>query len=270
MSRSEPPRPGLPTPLAMQRVVRCLPADFDATQSTLDLVRPGPASGDLSYLDRLIPKPWGSEFRVYEDALTEVWWLHIAPQHRTSLHCHPNKRSALLCLEGKGTLSTCTGVRYALEPGVVVHIERGAYHRSASSDGTLTLLEVETPKDKFDLLRIDDDYRPVTEPYEDASCAALRVVERDRTALVATPLALAPFELWRLGAHRWARLRTACATSRHRFAVEGGERVRTSIDLEFAIALEPRAAADRELEVLAADWVFAAAAQTSYLTIRRR
>lgn len=270
MSRSEPPRPGLPTPLAMQRVVRCLRADIEATQNTLDLVRPGPASGDLSYLDRLIPKPWGSEFRVYEDALTDVWWLHIAPQHRTSLHCHPNKRTALLCLEGKGTLSTCTGVHYALEPGVVVHIERGAYHRSASSEQALTLVEVETPKDKFDLLRIDDDYREVTAPYEGASHAALRVAERDRAALVALPLALAPFEVWRLGAHRWARLRAACSTSRHRFAVESGARVRTSIDLEFAIALEPGAAADRELTVLGSDRVFAAAPENAYLTIRTR
>src|SRR4051794_6899819 len=75
MSRSEPPRsePPRPEPLAVQRVVRCLHADIEATENALDLVRPGPAGRDLSYLDRLISKPWGSEFRVYEDALTEVW-----------------------------------------------------------------------------------------------------------------------------------------------------------------------------------------------------
>jgi mannose-6-phosphate isomerase-like protein (cupin superfamily) len=268
MSRSEPSRPRPPTPLAMQCVVRCLRADIEATESTFDLVRPGRVGGDLSYLDRLIPKPWGSEFRVYEDALMEVWWLHIAPRHRTSLHCHPHKRTALLCLEGTGTLSTCTGVQYALEPGVVVHIECGAYHRSASTDGPLTLIEVETPKDKFDLLRIADDYREVTAPYEGASHAALRAVERDRTAPVALPLALVPFDTWRIGAHRWARLRAACATSRHRFAVERGERIRTSVDVRFAIALEPGATADRELTVLGPDRAFAAVAQDTYLTIR--
>jgi mannose-6-phosphate isomerase-like protein (cupin superfamily) len=270
MSRSEPPRsePPRPEPLAVQRVVRCLHADTEATENALDRIRRGPARGDLSYLDRLISKPWGSEFRVYEDAFTEVWWLHITPQHRTSLHCHPNKLTALLCLEGKGTLTTCTGLHYALEPGVVLQIERGAYHRSASSDTALTLVEVETPKNKFDLVRIDDDYRDVTEPYEGASHAALRVVERDRTALL--PLALAPFVVRRLGAHRWARLRAACSTSRYRFALETGERVRTSINLEFAIALEPGAAAKRELTVLGRDRAFAAAAETTYLTIRTR
>jgi mannose-6-phosphate isomerase-like protein (cupin superfamily) len=267
MSGSEPPRPGFPAPLASQRVVRCLRADLEATEKTLHLVRPARAVGDLSYLDRLIPKPWGSEFRVYEDALTEAWWLHITAGHRTSLHCHPHKLTALLCLEGKGTLSTCTGAQYALAPGVVLHIEPGAYHRSASSDKALTLVEIETPRDKFDLLRIDDDYRAVTDPYEGASHAALRIVATERPAL---PLALQPFVVWRLAAHRWARLRAPCSTSRYRFAVETGERVRTSISLEFAIALAAGAAAPRELTVLGPDRAFAAAPDNNYLTIRTR
>jgi mannose-6-phosphate isomerase-like protein (cupin superfamily) len=267
MSRSEPPPPGTPAPLASQRVVRCLRADIEATENTLHLVRPAPATGDLSYLDRLIPKPWGSEFRVYEDALTEAWWLHISAEHRTSLHCHPHKHTALLCLEGKGTLSTCTGLQYGLEPGVVLQIEPGAYHRSASSDKALTLVEIETPKDKFDLLRIDDDYREVTEPYEGASHAALRIVASERLGL---PLALQPFVVWRLAAHRWARLRSPCSTARYRFAVETGERVRTSINLVFAITLQPSAAAPRELTVLGPDRAFAAAPENTYLTIRTR
>ena len=266
MSRSEPSHPGLRTPLALQRVVRCLPADIEATRNTLDLVRRDRATGDLSYLDRLISKPWGSEFRVYEDALMEVWWLHITSGHRTSLHCHPHKWTALLCLEGRGTLSTCTGVHYALQPGVVLQIEPGAYHRSTSSMEALTLIEIARPKDKFDLLRIDDDYRKVTEPYEGASHAALRIVAPEHPALL--PLALKPFVVWQLSAHRRARLRAACTTSRHRFAVEAGERVRSSIDLEFAIALEPGAAAPQEVTVLGPDRALAAAPGTSYLTIR--
>ena len=266
MSRSEPRRPGRPTPLPSQHVVRCLRADVEATESTLDLVRPAHAAGDLSYLDRLIPKPWGSEFRVYEDALAEVWWLHLAPRRRTSLHCHPHKLTALLCLEGPGTLSTCTGAQYVLEPGVVVQIEPGAYHRVASADMALTLVEIETPKDKFDLLRIDDDYREVTAPYEGASRPALRVVGRERPAQL--PLSLQPFVAWRLGAHRWARLRAPGSTSRYRFAIESGERVRTSSDLVFAIALEPGAAPRPELTVLGPGRALAAVPEHTYLTIR--
>jgi len=269
MSLPDLPDPGFPSPLALQRVVRCLRADIEATEKTRDLVRPGPLSGDSSYLDRLIHKPWGSEFRVYEDDLREVWYLHIRAAHRTSLHCHPHKLAALLCTEGKGTLSTCTGVQYSLEPGVVLQIEPGAYHRSAaSSSNGLRLIEVETPKDKFDLLRIEDDYRDVTEPYERRHCAPLRLVEQAGAGAI--PLALQPFVEQQLVGNRWARLRAQCSVGRYRFAVETGEQVHASFKFVFAIALEPHPTPPRDVTVLGPDSAFAAAPQIVYLTIRSR
>jgi len=268
MQVPDPPDPAVPSPPALQRVVRCLPADVEATAKTRDRVCSGPGSADLSYLDRLIRKPWGSEFRVYEDDLAEIWCLHIRPEHRTSLHCHPHKLAALLCLEGKGTLSTCSGVRYALEPGVVLQIEPGAYHRSTAASTGLTLVEVETPKDRFDLLRIEDDYRDPTEPYEGERHAPLRLVERAHA--VAVPLALQPFVEQPLGIGRWARLRAPSSTGRHRFALQTGEQMRSAIRLAFAIAVEPYATPPREVTVLGPEGVFAAAPQTVYLTIHSR
>ena len=266
MSPSDFPGPDVPSPLAVQRVIRCLTADVAATKRARGRVRPARTNGDLSYLDRLIHKPWGSEFRVYEDALMEVWCLHIAPERRTSLHCHPHKYTALLCLEGKGALSTCTGVQYVLQPGVVLHIEPGAYHRSASLKGALTLVEVEMPKDKLDLLRLEDDYRDVVEPYEGAVHAALRIVQPGGVAML--PLALQPFVQRRIGAQRRARLRAPSPAGRHRFAVETGALIRGSSTVVFAIALEQRTAASREITVLGPDRTFAAVSQTHYLTIR--
>jgi quercetin dioxygenase-like cupin family protein len=268
MQRPELPDPALPSSLGLQRVVRCLQADAEATERTRDRVLPARDSADLSYLDHLVRKPWGSEFRVYEDDLMEVWSLHIKPAHRTSLHCHPRKLTAMLCLSGKGTLSTCSGVEYALEPGVVLQIERGAYHRSTASRTGLALIEVETPKDKFDLLRIEDDYRDVRSPYEGPRHAPLRLVTSDAAA--GLPLALQPFVEHRLGGRRWARLRAQCPTSRHRFALRTAEQVRTSSDLVFAIALDPRDRPARELTVLGPDSAFAAAPETVYLTIHAR
>jgi mannose-6-phosphate isomerase-like protein (cupin superfamily) len=260
------PNPAFPA-LALQRVIRCLEADLEATEKTRDLVRASPAGGDLSYLDRLIYKPWGAEFRVYEDYLTDIWLLHIRSKHRTSLHCHPHKHTALLCLEGKGTLSTCSGVQYALEPGVVLQIEPGAYHRlRANSKTGLGLIEVETPKDRFDLLRIKDDYRDVTDPYEGEDHAPLRLVEDDRTGTV--PLALQPFVEQSLGGNRHARLRAPCSTGRYRFAVENGDQVHASSHLVFAIALEPRTATPRTVTVLGVDRLSSTAPQGLYLTIR--
>jgi hypothetical protein len=171
-------------------------------------------------------------------------------------------------MEGMGTLSTCTGVQYAVKPGVVLQIEPGAYHRiAAGSSRGLRLLEVETPKDKFDLLRIEDDYREVTEPYEGEHQAPLRLFEH--AGAVAVPLALQPFVEQQLVGNRWARLRAQCSTDRYRFAVEG-EQVQAPTNLVFAIALEPSATPPREVTVLGPHTVFAAAPRTVYLTIRTR
>jgi mannose-6-phosphate isomerase-like protein (cupin superfamily) len=124
------------SPLIPKRVLPCLPADLEATRSVRERVRPAVAEHGRGYLDRLIHKPWGSEFRVYEDDLADVWCLYLHAGHRTSLHCHPHKRTALLCLEGTGTVSTHGGARYAFGAGDVLHIQPGAYHRAAAPSAT--------------------------------------------------------------------------------------------------------------------------------------
>lgn len=55
-----------------------------------------------TYLNGLIKKPWGFEYRIYADNLYYIWWLHINPNVRTSMHCHPRKDTVLLCLEKNG------------------------------------------------------------------------------------------------------------------------------------------------------------------------
>ena len=266
MSRPNVPDSDFPSRLALERVIRCLAADLQATRRVRDLVPAGPGGTDLGYLDRLIYKPWGSEFRVYEDELADVWCLHIKSGRRTSLHCHLRKRTALLCLDGEGSLSTCSGVQYALAPGVVLQIEPGAYHRTTASSPTgLRLLEVETPKDKLDLLRIEDDYRAPGEPYEGEDHAPLGQLEHGFE--LTAPLALQPFVEQRLEGDRRARLRAQGSTGHHRFAVQTGERVHASTNLVFAVALEPRAMSARGLTVLVPDTVFAANPESLYLTV---
>jgi mannose-6-phosphate isomerase-like protein (cupin superfamily) len=257
------------SPLCPKRVVRCLPADLEATRSVRDRVRPALAENGRGYLDRLIPKPWGSEFRVYEDDLADVWCLHLNSGQRTSLHCHPRKRTALLCLDGTGTVSTHSGARYAFQAGAVLLIEPGAYHRATADPRTsLRLVEVETPKDKFDLVRIEDDFRNVDEPYEGEDRAALGLL--DHHVASEAPLALRPFVEQRLPGHRWARLRAQSSTDRYRFSLENGKQVRTSTDLVFAIARHPRAMTPLELTVLGAPCLRMAASEAVYLTIRNQ
>jgi mannose-6-phosphate isomerase-like protein (cupin superfamily) len=250
--------------LALQRVIRCLDADVEATRKLRGRGRAGPAKADLGYLDRLVRKPWGSEFRVYEDEFREVWCLYIGPGRRTSLHCHPSKRTAMLCLCGNGALRTCTGVQYSLEPGVVLQIEPGAYHR-LTAKSAVRLVEVETPKDKLDLVRIEDDFRDVADPYEGVEHAPLGLLGNRTEAL---PAPLWPFTTQRLGAYRWSRLRAHGSIDGYRFAVEDGGRVRSSVGLAFAIEIEPPLRVPPEITVLGPGGASAADPRVLYLTIR--
>jgi mannose-6-phosphate isomerase-like protein (cupin superfamily) len=262
------PDPAYPAPIASQRIVRCLAADMEETDKYADRLATVDDGRDLSYLDRLITKPWGSEFRVYEDDSTDVWCLFVAPDHRTSLHCHPNKLTTLLCLQGSGALTTCVGVQYALKPGVVLQIEPGAYHRSsAAPDAGLRLIEIEMPKDKFDLLRIEDDYRNVTDPYEDERHAPLATAQPDRIGVM--PLALQPLIERHVGPRR-SRLREQCTRGRYRFAIETREQLLEARTLIFAIELQRPTATTREVTVLTADRVAVATSNSPYLTIRKQ
>ena len=47
-------------------------------------------------------KPWGCEFLAYENDNVAIWHLLIDPWAETSLHCHPNKKTGLIVLEGGG------------------------------------------------------------------------------------------------------------------------------------------------------------------------
>jgi hypothetical protein len=130
------------------------------------------------------------------------------------------------------------------------------------------LVEVETPKDKLDLVRIEDDTRAPGEPYESEDHAPLGLLKGD--VELTAPLALQPFvEQW-LDDGRRGRLRAHASADPCRFAVRTGKQVRTSTDLAFAfaIALTPRAAALRGPTVLASQRLLSAVPEAVYMTIR--
>jgi mannose-6-phosphate isomerase-like protein (cupin superfamily) len=131
-------------------------------------VRPGNENvEDDLHLKQLITKPWGCEYRIYADDFLDVWNLLIDPGHGTSLHAHPRKVTYLLCLAGEGITSTLTG-EIPVRPGSVLRIGRGAFHatRSTGTDDPLALVEVETPRNKLDLMRLRDSYERAGTAYE--------------------------------------------------------------------------------------------------------
>jgi mannose-6-phosphate isomerase-like protein (cupin superfamily) len=161
-------------------------------------------------LDGLTNKPWGQEERIYADALYDVWHLEIAPGQQTSMHCHPRKATALLTLSGLGTVHLLQHPVCSLEPLKVLHLGRGVFHQTRNV-GTepLHLIEVEVPRNKYDLVRLHDAYGRTGQGYESPP-------ETSHTRLCA--LTQHP--------HRpGARLRTHCLHQHYYFAVKRGEQV---------------------------------------------
>ena len=200
----------------------------------------------LDYLDRLICKPWGSELRVYEDGLTDVWCLHIKSGRRTSLYCHQRTSKTLLCLDGTGLLTTDDDKEYALDPGVVLHIEPGTYHRTIASPTTsLRLVEVQNPRDKFDLVRIGDGGASNYEVEDDRS--AQRQVDPLKEVPNGPPM---------------ARLRPRSSTKPYCFGLERGTDLRADVDgVMFAISLG-------EIMVTGPEALNSLSPNDTYLTIR--
>ena len=61
----------------------------------------------------VVPKPWGYEYLVYHTPSSEVWSLFIKHNQATSMHCHPNKKTALILLDGVAELTTLTKKGYS-------------------------------------------------------------------------------------------------------------------------------------------------------------
>ena len=122
------------------------------------------------YSKRLVSKPWGQEYVVYRDLnRIAITFVKINPGHKTSLHCHPNKKTGFIILEGKASVQI--GIykknikiykslsRLVLRPGLFHSIK-------ADSKSGVTALEFETPYKKNDLVRFTDDYGRENKQYE--------------------------------------------------------------------------------------------------------
>lgn len=109
------------------------------------------------------PKPWGHEWLAYQDAKCAVWVLQLNAGARTSLHCHPKKRTELIVLQGEASVTRETKTRDVL-PLQSIGIPAGFYHRTASERGAV-VMEIEWPPLKEDIVRKEDDYGRAGMPY---------------------------------------------------------------------------------------------------------
>ncbi|MGP1693490.1 MAG: cupin domain-containing protein, partial [Giesbergeria sp.] len=119
-----------------------------------------------NYLDAIIEKPWGHEYRIYADMLIDVWKLMLASGQSTSMHCHHRKETVLMCLAGSLQINFLSR-SILVEAGQFAHIPKGVFHSTDNvGDTDAHLIEVETPRNKFDLVRMKDRYGRQSQPYE--------------------------------------------------------------------------------------------------------
>lgn len=121
---------------------------------------------EFNYKGVVVNKPWGYEYLMFENSHVAIWTLFLKHTHKTSMHCHPNKKSSLLVISGKVICSTLEGwVERKAGEGVI--IDKAVFHstRAESKDGAL-IIEVESPPNKKDLVRLKDEYGREKQAYE--------------------------------------------------------------------------------------------------------
>jgi len=122
------------------------------------------------YDDKVVYKPWGHEHIIYKNKKDlSVTLLKINYNKKTSLHCHPNKKTGFIVIAGRALIQLGlwkTTAKYYSAPSKLM-IRTGLFHsiKSVSKNG-LYALEFETPFNKKDLVRFKDDYGRQSKPYE--------------------------------------------------------------------------------------------------------
>lgn len=133
-----------------------------------------------SYRDRVVVKPWGYEFLIFQNSEVAIWFLHIKKGHSTSMHCHPNKKTALIVLSGQALCNTFYNRNYLNGVDSVV-IEKGVFHSTQClSSAGADIIEIETPPNKTDLVRLNDQYGRESAGYEGMSEMKVEGLERFR------------------------------------------------------------------------------------------
>jgi mannose-6-phosphate isomerase-like protein (cupin superfamily) len=187
-----------------------------------------------TYLDAVIDKPWGLEYRVYADMLVDVWRLTINAEQSTSMHCHPRKKTVLICLKGNIRVNFIRS-SHALAEGDFILIPKGMFHSTDNSgDSTAELIEIETPRNKFDLVRTKDRYGRHGKRYE-----------TDKSERSISPLSQAAL-------NSYAKIRAQDLHGDFAFSIISGNEINAggNATRKFAISLALEDAIEQEIDVI--------------------
>lgn len=114
----------------------------------------------------IVRKPWGYEYLAYKGDTMSLWLLHINKGERTSLHCHPTKTTGLILAGGCAEINFISDSKILKAPAKQM-IRRGLFHQTCAVTDVI-MLEAETPIDKDDLVRLQDNYGRENNGYENS------------------------------------------------------------------------------------------------------
>ena len=121
----------------------------------------------INFKNYLVKKPWGCEHIAYQNDVCCVGLLKIDYNQETSLHCHPNKKTGLIVVEGEVQIELGFYDTKILKAPSKIMIRPGLFHSTKCiSKSGCVILEVENPVDKNDLVRFKDQYGREQKPYE--------------------------------------------------------------------------------------------------------
>ena len=118
------------------------------------------------YNNILVQKPWGYEYKIHENKIAATWYLNINKNHKTSLHCHPLKKTGFILLDGKVEIELGFYEKVVLKSPAKLMIRPGLFHSTKALSKCAKILEIETPVNKRDLVRFKDQYGRKEKPYE--------------------------------------------------------------------------------------------------------
>jgi mannose-6-phosphate isomerase-like protein (cupin superfamily) len=117
-----------------------------------------------------ILKPWGWEVEIWNSIHLSIIYLNIDGGKSTSLHCHPNKRTGYIVLRGEVEIEFLAGTK-RYKAGERVNFRPSLFHRSRAITREVVLLELESPPDKNDLVRLEDSNNRSDSVYEKKTVA---------------------------------------------------------------------------------------------------
>mgnify|MGYP003129087057 CR=1 FL=1 len=129
---------------------------------------------DTDFRAYVVNKPWGYEYLTFENDNIAIWVLHLDYEQSTSLHCHTKKLTGLICLDGEVQVSFIKN-KQIIKSMDKVMIRPTLFHssKSLSKKGSV-IIEIETPVDKDDLVRLRDSYGRENKSYESKEKYRLR------------------------------------------------------------------------------------------------